>query len=216
MKSVLIIGMGRMGRHLAKKMQELGNEVMVVDKDASIVEGLSETYTDSHIGDCTNENVIRALDVGNFDVCFVTIGEDFQSSLVVTSLLKKNGAPLVVAKAKQAIQMDLLKKIGADEVVCPDWEIAEKLAVRYNARNIFDFVPLTAEYSIYEIPVLKSWVGKTIQDQDIRRKYSINIIAVKSQNVLRPIPGADYVFRADDHIIVIGKSSDVFRVASKT
>ena len=216
MKSVLIIGMGRMGRHLAKKMQELGNEVMVVDKDASIVEGLSETYTDSHIGDCTNENVIRALDVGNFDVCFVTIGEDFQSSLVVTSLLKKNGAPLVVAKAKQAIQMDLLKKIGADEVVCPDWEIAEKLAVRYNARNIFDFVPLTAEYSIYEIPVLKSWVGKTIQDQDIRRKYSINIIAVKSQNVLRPIPGADYVFRADDHIIVIGKSSDVFRIAAKT
>ena len=128
--------------------------------------------------------MIRALGVSNFDVCFVTIGEDFQSSLVVTSLLKQYGAKQVVAKAKQAIQMDLLKKIGADEVVCPDWDIAEKLAVRYNARNIFDFVPLTAEYSIYEIPVLKSWVGKTIQEQDIRRKYSINIIAVK-HNMLR-------------------------------
>ena len=216
MKSVLIIGMGRMGRHLAKKMQELGNEVMVVDKDASIIEGMSETYTDSHIGDCTNASVIRALGVSNFDVCFVTIGEDFQSSLVVTSLLKQYGAKQVVAKAKQAMQMDLLKKIGADEVVCPDWDIAEKLAVRYNARNIFDFVPLTAEYSIYEIPVLKSWVGKTIQEQDIRRKYSINIIAVKHNAELRPIPGADYVFDADDHIIVIGKSSDVFKIASKT
>jgi trk system potassium uptake protein TrkA len=215
MKSILIIGMGRMGRHLANKMQELGNEVMVIDKDPAIIEGLTVSYTDTHIGDCTNESVIRALGVGNFDICFVTIGEDFQSSLVVTSLLKKYGAARVVAKAKQDIQSELLKKIGADEVVCPEREIAEKLAVRYNADNIFDFIPLTSAYSIYEIPILTNWVGKTIQALNIRKKYMVNIVAVKQANQLLPIPGADYTFCADDHIIVIGKSSDVFRLAAK-
>lgn len=215
MKSVLIIGMGRMGRHLATKMLELGNEVMVIDKNPEIIEGLSVTYTNESIGDCTNESVIRALGVNNFDICFVSIGDDFQSSLVITSLLKQYGAQLVVAKAKQDIQADLLKKIGADEVVYPEREVAEKLAVRYNSRNVFDFVRLTSEYAIYEIPIRSTWIGCTIIEIDVRRKYQINIIAVKNQNELKPIPGADYRFQEHDHIIVIGKSSDVFKVASK-
>lgn len=215
MKSVLIIGMGRMGRHLATKMQELGNEVMVIDKNPEIIEGLSVTYTNESIGDCTNESVIRALGVNNFDICFVSIGDDFQSSLVITSLLKQYGAQLVVAKAKQDIQADLLKKIGADEVVYPEREVAEKLAVRYNSRNVFDFVRLTSEYAIYEIPIRPTWVGCTISEINVRRKYQINIIAVKNQNELSPIPGAEYRFKEQDHIIVIGKSSDVFKVASK-
>ena len=149
MKSVLIIGMGRTGRHLASKMQELGNDVMIVDKNPAIIEALSGRFTDSNICDCTNDAIIKALGVDNFDICFVTIGEDFQASLVVTSLLKQFGARMIVSKAKQDIQADLLRKIGADEIVCPEREISEKLAVRYNADNIFDFIPLTADYSIY-------------------------------------------------------------------
>lgn len=216
MKSVLIIGMGRMGRHLARKMQELGNEVMVVDKSAAVIESISTTYTDKIIGDCTNRSVIHDLGVDNFDLCFVTIGADFQASLVITSLLKQFGAKMVVSKAKQDIQSDLLRQIGADEIVYPEREIAEKLAVRYNSKNIFDFVRLTSEYSIYEIPVLSSWLGRSVEEVEVRKKYNINIIAVKNGNDLQPSPSGEYRFVQNDHIIVIGKSTDVFRLAAKT
>ncbi len=215
MKSILVIGMGRFGRHLAKKMLDLGNDVMIVDKDSEIFEQLAEKFTDSYIGDCTNEGVIRSLGVKHFDLCFVTIGEDFQSSLVITSLLKRFDAKCVIAKANQNIQAELLLKIGADEVVYPEREIAEKLAVRYNARNIFDYIQLTSEYSIYEIPVLQSWIGKTIMEVDVRKKYRVNIIAVKKENSLNPLPGADYIFKPDEHIVVIGKATDVFKINAK-
>lgn len=215
MKSVLVIGMGRFGRHLAKQMQMLGNAVMVVDKDAAQIDAFAQTFTDAQIGDCTNETVVKALGVENFDVCFVTIGEDFQSSLVITSHLKTAGAKHIVAKANQSIQADLLQKIGADEVVYPEREMAEKVAVRYNAKNIFDYIPLTAEYSIYEIPILPQWVGHTIMDLNVRRKYRINIVAVKSGTALSPIPGPDYTFMEGDHVVVIGKAEDVFKLSGK-
>ncbi len=215
MKSVLIIGMGRMGRHLAKRMHQLGNDVMIVDNNPAIIESLSDRFTDSSICDCTNESVIESLGVDNFDVCFVTIGEDFQASLVITSLLKKHGARRIVAKTNQDIQAELLRIIGADEIVYPEVDIAEKLAVRYNAKNIFDFVPLTDEYSIYELPILPAWAGHTLVELNIRRKYQINIIAVKNGMNLDANLGADYRFRQNDHIIVIGRSNEVFKLASK-
>ncbi len=215
MKSVLIIGMGRFGRHLAAKMEEMGNQVMVIDKDEDIIETLSSRYTECSIGDCTKEPVIASLGVDNFDICFVTIGEDFQSSLVITALLKRYGARTIVSKTSQDIQSDLLRQIGATEIVYPDREIAEKLAVRYNADNIFDFIPLTGEYAIYEIPILPEWVGQTILGVNVRNKYNINIIAIKKESGLAPMPTANYTFVRNDHIIVIGKSTDVFKLAAK-
>ncbi len=215
MKSILVIGMGRFGRHLAKKMLELGNDVMIVDKDTSVIEQYSTVFTDSQIADCTNENVLRALGVNHFDICFVAIGDDFQSSLVITALLKELNAKFVVAKAKQDIQADLLMRIGADEVVYPEREMAEKLAVRYNATNIFDFIELTKEYAIYEIPVPSAWTGKTISEINIRQKYKINIIAMKINNDLKLLPGADYRFTETDHMVVIGKATDVFKLSAK-
>ena len=215
MKSILVIGMGRLGRHLAATMTDLGNEVMVIDKDPEVIESLSPAIVDANIGDCTNENVIKALGVDNFDICFVTIDSDFQSSLVVTSLLKTYGASLVVSTAKRDIQADLLKKIGADEVVYPEREIAEKLAVRYNSSNIFDFIKLTPEYAIYEIPAPAVWTGKTISNLGVRQHYKVNIIAIKQGNTLNTMPGPDYLFKADDHVIVIGKAGDVFKLSSE-
>ncbi|MDD7185664.1 MAG: TrkA family potassium uptake protein [Ruminococcus sp.] len=216
MKSVLVIGMGRFGRHLAKRMLDLGNDVMIVDSNEKLIGELSATFEDSQIGDCTNENVIKSLGVDQFDICFVTIGEDFQSSLVITSLLKKYNAKFVMAKANQDIQADLLKKIGADEIVYPEKETANRLAVRYNAKNVFDYIPLTSEFSLYEIPIIRDWAGKTIFDIDVRKKYKVNIIAVKKGNSLQSLPGADYRFDFDDHIVVIGASADVFKLTSKT
>lgn len=216
MKSILVIGLGRFGRHLANKMSELGNEVMVVDKSEQLIEQYQSMFTDAYAGDCTNESALRSLGVQHFDICFVTIGDDFQSSLVITSLLKKLNAKYIVAKAKQDIQADLLRTIGANEIVYPEKEIAEKLAVRYNSKNIFDYIPLTSEYSIYEIPILESWYNKTLADIDVRKKYKINIIGVKRDNQLEPVPGGDYMFNPGDHIVVIGKSTDVFNLSSKT
>ena len=184
MKSILIIGMGHFGVHLAYKMAELGNDVMIVDKDEELVEQLAEDFTDSYVGDCTHENVVEALDVENFDICFVTVGENFESSLVITALLKKLGANYVVAKSNQTIQAEILKTIGANEVVYPDRELAERLAVRYNSKNIFDCIPLTDEVSIYEIAVPSNWIGKTIGDVNIRNRYNVNVIGVKREDMV--------------------------------
>ena len=216
MKSVLIIGMGRMGRHLAHKLIQLGNDVMAVDKDAALIESLADRFTDSSICDCTNEAVIRSLGVDNFDICFVTIGEDFQASLVVTSLLKKYHARKIIAKTNQDIQSDLLRIIGADEVIYPEVEVAEKLAVRCNANNIFDYIPMPGQYAIYEISILPQWVGKTVVEVDVRRKHQINIMAIKNGEETNVNFGPDYCFRENDHIVVIGRSDEVFRLAAKT
>lgn len=212
MKSILVIGMGRFGRHLAKKMTELGNDVMIIDKNAAVIDQFASSFTDAQVGDCTNEAVLKAIGVNHFDICFVAIGDDFQSSLVITALLKKMNAKFIVAKAKQDIQADLLKQIGANEIVYPEREMAEKLAVRYNTKNIFDYIELTSEYSIYEIAVLPAWIGKTISEINVRQKYRINVLAIKSDNNLDPLPGADYMFKENDHIVVMGKSSDVFKL----
>ncbi len=214
MKNILVIGMGRSGRHLATKMLELGNDVMIVDKNEEIIEELAPKFTDSYIGDCTNEGVIRSLGVNNFDVCFVCIGENFQSSLEITALLKDMKAKYVVSKANRDIQARFLKSVGADEVVYPERAIAEKLAVRFNADNVYDYIELTDDYSIFEIPVVPDWVGKTVVQVNVRRNYNINIIAIKKEDVLRPLPGGDYTFANGDHLVVIGKSSDVFKLTA--
>ena len=215
MKNILVIGMGRCGRHLARKMQELGNDVMIVDKDESTIEELAPLFTDSYIGDCTNEGVIRSLGVNNFDVCFVCIGENFQSSLEITALLKDMKAKYVVSKANRDIQARFLKSVGADEVIYPEREIAEKLAIRFNSDNVYDYIQLNDDFSIFEIPVADDWVGKTVMQINVRRKYNINIIAIKKGEVLNPLPGGDYIFTSDDHLVVIGKSSDVFKITTK-
>lgn len=215
MKSVLIIGMGAFGRHLAEKMVELKNDVMIVDQDEMIIEEISTNVTDAHIADCTKEDVLRSLGVSNFDVCFVTIGDNFQSSLEITSLLKELGAKYVISKASRDIQAKFLLRNGADEVVYPDKDMAAKLAVRCSAKNVFDFIEITPDYSIFEIPIMNSWIGSTIQGIDVRRKYHINILTIKNGNNIMAVPKADYIFKKNDIIIVIGKSIDVIRLATQ-
>ncbi|MDO4284269.1 MAG: TrkA family potassium uptake protein [Eubacteriales bacterium] len=215
MKSVLVIGMGRLGTHLATRMQELGNDVMIVDKDEAVIQALLPDFDNAYTGDCTNEDVLRSLGVNNFDHCFVTVGEDFYATLEITSSLKEMGAKCVVSRAKRDRQAKFLKKIGADEVFYPERENAEKLAVRYNSENIFDFVELTSEYSIFEIAILREWIGKTIAELRIRQTCKFNIIAIRRDSYLNPTPEGDYVFREGDHVVVIGKSADVFRISKE-
>jgi len=214
-KSILVIGMGRFGRNLAMKMQELGNSVMVVDIKEQLEQDISYLFNDYMIGDCTNENVLGNIGVENFDVCFVTIGKNFEASIVITSLLKTFGAKYIVTKTDRDIQEDVLKKVGADYVVYPDRELAEKLAVRYSSSNIFDYIDLPGDYSIYEIAVPKAWIGKKIVTLDVRRKYEINILAIKNNTNLQPVPGSDYTFVEGDEIIVMAKEKDVFQITAR-
>ena len=215
MKSVLVIGLGRFGRHLCLKLTQLGNEVMIVDKNEAAVTELANSVTSAQIADCTDEAALHALGVHNFDVCFVCIGSDFASSLLITSMLKDLGAQRIIAKSSQDMHMRLLLRNGADEVVYPERDSAERVAMRTSATNVFDYIELTDEYAIYEIPPLASWVGKTIMELGIRNRYHINILAVKTGDALRPMPGANYAFTGTEHILALAGREDVKKLLRK-
>ena len=212
MKTVLIIGMGRFGQHLCRKMLQLNNEVMIVDQREEAMEDLLPLVTNAKIGDCTNEEVLHSLGVGNFDLCFVCIGTNFQSSLEITSLWKEAGARHVISKATRDIQAKFLLRTGADAVVYPEKDIAERIAVRYSADNVFDYIELDEEYSIYEIPPLREWVGKTIGEVDFRARLNSSIIGTRLNGITSFLPGADHVFRAEEHLMVIGKKKDIDKI----
>ncbi len=212
MKSILIIGMGKFGRHLCINLAQLGNQIMAVDEVEETLEDMMDYVVSAKIGDCTNETVLKSLGIRNFDICFVCIGTNFQSSLEITSMVKEMGGKYVVSKANRDIHAKFLLRNGADEVIYPDRDIAEKLAVRYSANHVFDYIELTEEFSIYEIPPLPEWVGKSILELSIRNKYHISILATKEGERAKLMPAADYVIREDEHLMVIGKKTDVDRL----
>lgn len=214
-KSILIIGIGKFGAHLAEKMQDLGHDVLIFDRNASSIERLATRFADAQVGDFTNEDVLSELDVASYDAVCVTLGDDFEASMITTMLLKRVGAKYVVVRARSETECDLLRKIGADEIVYADGDATDKLAMRLGGNNIYDYIQLTGGYAIFEVPVLKAWEGKSIAELDVRKRNKINIVAIKNDQMLDPTPMPDYRFKADDHILVIGKSRDVFKLDAK-
>jgi len=215
MKSVLIIGLGHFGHHLTQNMLELGNDVMIIDIDERKMEDLVPYATNAKIGDCTNPEVLRSLGIANFDLIFVCIGTNFQSSLEITSLVKEMGGKHVVSKATRDIQAKFLLRNGADEVIYPDRDIAEKVAVRFSANQVFDYVELGNGYSIYEIAPLPEWIGHSIKDINFRAVYNANIIGVKADGNMKLMPGPDYIFQSDEHLMVIGHQTDIEKIVKK-
>lgn len=209
MKSFLVIGLGRFGQHLSRRLSELGNEVMVVDISEEKIHTVIHQVTSAQIGDCTDEEVLDTLGVGNFDACFVCVSSDFQNSLVITDLLKERGAKRVVSRAARDIQAKFLRRNGADDVVYPERGFAERLALRCSRNDVFDYIELTNDASIYEIATIPAWRGKTVSELDFRAKYRCSILAVKKGGVTDALPGASYVFEGDEHLIVFGKDEDM-------
>ena len=179
MKSVLLIGLGRFGRGVAEKLNELHHQVLAVDKNEERVNEILPLVTDAQIGDATSETFLRSLGVDNFDVCIVTIGEDFQSSLETTSLLKELGAKKVVSRASREVHKKFLLRNGADDVVYPEGQLAAWTAIRHTTEHVLDYIALDSEYAIYDLSVPAEWHGKTVGGLDIRRKYNLNILAVR-------------------------------------
>lgn len=209
MKTVLLIGLGRFGKHIAMKMNELHHQVMAVDKNEERVEALLPYVTNAQIGDSTNEEFLKSLGVRNFDLCIVTIGSDFQSSLETTSLLKELGAKLVVSRASRDIHAKFLLRNGADEVLYPERQLASWAAIRYTSDHIADYVEIDKDYGIFEVEVPMNWYEKSIRELDIRNRYNVNILGIKRDGKISMNIAPDTQLMSDDTIMVLGKFVDV-------
>ena len=208
MKTVLIIGAGQFGTHIAKRMEELRCEVMVVDINEEAINQIMPYVTDAKIGDGTNEEFLRMLGVNDYDVCFVTLGRHFQTSLETTSLLSELGAKKVISRATNDVQMKFLLRNGADEVVYPEKQTAVRIATKYAYDSILDFFHLDNDIYIYEVKAPKDWFGKTLAQIDIRKKYRINVLTIKrNQQVF--IPSPDTEIKTGDIAFVIGELKDI-------
>ncbi len=215
MRSMLVIGAGRFGKNLAVKLTELHNEVMLVDMDEEAVQKLEPFVTRVQIGDCMDRDVLAGLGVRNFDICFVCISDNFQSSMEITSLLKELGANYVVAKSDREIHAELLKKIGADDVVYPERDMAQRTAVRYSAKGSFDYIELSPEYAIMEVESPDGWIGRDVRELNVRMRYRVNVIGVRSGKHIFPLISADHIFRKHEHIIVAGEQRDILKMINK-
>ena len=211
MKSILVIGLGRFGRHMAKKFSEQNNDVMAIDINEERINNVLSVVTNALIGDATNERFMETIGVRDFDMCVVAIGDNFQSSLETTALLKDLGAKFVLARASRDVHAKFLLRNGADDVIYTEKETAERLAVKYGSDNIFNYIELNDEYSIYEIAVPSSWLNKSILKVNVRSKYGISILATKQGNNIYPLPKPEHVFTDSESLMILGKNEDVSR-----
>ena len=205
MKSILLIGIGRFGKHIAMDLHRLNHQVMVVDDNEDRINELLPYVTNAQIGDSTNRDFLESLGVNNFDVCFVAIGKDFQSSLETTCTLKELGSKLVVSRAASDVHAKFLLRNGADEVIYPEKQIAKWASIRYSSDHILDYIELDESHAIFEVSVPKAWVGRSILQLDVRRKYNINIMGIKQGGRMNVSVSPDTLLTEDITLLVLGE-----------
>ena len=209
MKQFLIIGMDTFGHILCRKLAKTKCEIMIADKRPEKLDDLLSVVDSAKCGDCTSEDVLRSYGIPDFDVCFVCVGGNFQASLQISSLLKDLGAKKVITKASNEIQAKFLLRNGADQIMYPENDIAERIAIRESNDHIFDAVELGGNYAIYELEPHKRWIGKTLKELNFRAKYKLIVVAVKDENGTIILPHADYKFLPGHHMLVVGHPEDV-------
>ena len=209
MKSVLLVGLGRFGRHIAMKLNEMHHQVMAVDQNENRVNAVLPYVMNAQIGDATNADFMESLGINNFDVGIVAIGDNFQSSLEATSLLKELGAKLVVSRAARDVHEKFLRRNGADEIVYPEKQLADWTAIRYTADHILDYIELDEDHAIFEITVPEKWIGKSVGEVDVRKKHGINIMAVKRSGKMDMNITPQTIFTLNDTILVLGNRKNM-------
>ena len=209
MKNVLLIGLGRFGRHMAQKLHDLHHQVLAIDKDERRVQDAMPYVTNAEIGDASDPALIDALGVQEFDLCVVAMGHDLQASLEITALLKKHGAPFVLVRVARDAHAQFLLACGADEVIYPEKQLATWAAVRYSGDHIFDYIRLSPEHAIYETEIPESWIGYTVVELAVRQKYHLNILAIRRDGQVVPMPGPAHRFSHGERIILLGSDRDV-------
>lgn len=212
MKSILLIGLGRFGRHVAKTLNKLKHQVMAIDVREERVDAVLPYVTNAQIGDCTNYDFMESLGIRDFDLCIVAIGDNFQSSLETTALLKELGAQFVVSRASRDVHAKFLLRNGADDIVYPEKQLASWTAIRYSSDHIFDYIALNSQYAIYEVDIPEDWIGMSIGQLDIRNRHNINILALKLDGELDLAFGANTRILPQQRMIVLGKNEDVQEV----
>ena len=205
MKNILLIGLGRFGKHIAMQLNEMGHEIMAVDINEERVNRILPFVTNAQIGDSTDASFLESLGIGNFDICFVTIGGSFQNSLETTSLLKELGANLVISRAERDVQEKFLLRNGADRVVYPEKQVAKWAAIRYTADHIFDYIEIDEQHAIFEVEVPHEWIGKSVGELNIRRKYGINILGIKHSGKTDVSITSDTVLSGEITILALGE-----------
>lgn len=213
MKQYMVIGAGRFGVSVAKTLIREGQEVMLVDGSEEVVQQLSEDIENIAIVDVADEMALKNAGLSNFDVAIVAIGTDLRASIMATLIAKELGVPYVISKAKDKLQAQVLRKIGADKVVFPEVDMGEKLAKSLVFENVLDYMDIDDEHSIFEMSVPCSWVGKNMVDLEIRNRFSMNVVAVKKDEHFEVPADPNKEFGADDIIVVAGKTKDIERMA---
>ena len=209
MKSILLIGLGKFGMHIAKELSEIKCEVMAVDIDEKKVDAVLPFVNTAQIGDSTDEVFLSSLGVENYDVCIVTIGENFQHSLETASLLKDLGAQKVVSRVDSDVHAKFLLRNGADEVLDPEKQLATWAAVRYSSEHVLDYIELDDDHAIFEVTVPESWVGKTIGQLDVRKSHNINVLGVKQNGALQLTITPETMLESGETLLVLGTNKAV-------
>lgn len=205
MRSILLIGVGRFGKHIALQLNKLGHQVMAVDDEEERINDILPYVTNAQIGDSTNIEFLKSLGVRNFDVCIVTIGSNFQNSLETTSNLKELGAPLIVSRAERDVHAKFLLRNGADEILYPEKQLAKWAAIRYASDHILDYIELDDTHSIFEVTVPKAWIGLSVGQLDVRKKHNINIMALKKNGVINMMITSDTILSNEFTLLVLGE-----------
>lgn len=207
MKSYVVIGLGLFGAQMARQLCRHGCEVLAIDRKGDLVQQVANEVTHAVVADGQDKEVLRALGVRNFDCAIIAIGDNLASSVLTTMNLKELGVPYVVCKAHDETHRRVLEKLGVDRVVIPECEFADRLSISLSSSNVLDYIELSEDYGIIEVPAPNKWVGRSLKELDIRAKLGINIIAVKQDGRISTFPAGDYCFRTGDVIVVLGDAA---------
>ena len=212
MKSYVVIGLGRFGSSLARQLCKLGAEVLALDVKGDLVQQVANEVTHAVVGDAQDKEVLRALGVRNMDCAVIAIGDNLAASVLITMNLKELGVPFIVCKAHDETHRKVLEKLGVDRVVIPEQEYAQRLARTLNSHNVLDYIELSEDFGILDVPAPAAWMGKTLRELNIRAKLGVNIIAVENGGKTNVSPGADYAIQDGDTLVVLGDNVSLEKV----
>ncbi len=215
MKQFVVIGLGRFGSSVARNLYALGHDVLAIDKDEELIQDISDSVTHAVQADATDENALKSLGIRNFDVAVITIGSDIQASIMITLLAKELGVKYVITKAQNELHAKVLYKIGVDRVVFPERDMGVRVAHNLVSSNILDYIELDPDFSIIEITAISRWIGKTLEELDMRARYGVNVLAIKQGNDINISPRGDDLIQENDILVVVGSNEDIKRLENK-
>lgn len=211
MKQIAVLGLSRFGASVARALTNMGVEVMGVDKNPDKVADLAHDITHAVQADILDDDALDSLGLRNFGVVVLSI-KDVEISCIATMALKDHGAVKIVAQAGGEAHGKILERIGADKVIMPEKDMGIRLARSLSSNNLIDYMELSAKHSLMELEAIDEWVGRTLKQSNIRNRYKINVVAIRSGKVLRVAPGSDDIIHDGDVLVVIGENTDLERV----